>query len=72
MMFKMIVRSQLALMKTSNSQKPTVANELAAEQCGGIPAADGQQVYKRRTTANETTSKTRTAAASGTLVAIQG
>jgi len=40
---------------------------LAAEQCGGIPAAYGQQVCKRRTTANETTSKTRTAAASPPL-----
>jgi hypothetical protein len=32
-------------------------NMLAAEQCGGIPVAYGQQVCKRRTTGNETTSK---------------
>ncbi len=41
---------------------------LADKQSGCIPAAYGHQVCKRRTTANETTSKSRTAAASPALV----
>lgn len=43
---------------------------LAAEQCGCIPAAHGHRACKRRTTAKETTSKTRTAAASPPLCAM--
>jgi hypothetical protein len=48
----------------------TLPNELAAKQCGLFPEAGSQQTYKRYRLKKESTSKSRTAAASGTLVAI--
>ena len=52
-------------------KKMAVANGFAAEQCGCIPAAYSHQACERRPTAKETTSKSRTAAASGALGAIK-
>jgi len=45
MMVELMVRIQLALMKTSNTQKPTVANKPSAEQCGRFSEAGIHQTY---------------------------
>ena len=52
-----------------NMQIYTAANELAAEQCGAASKAGIHLTYKRQRERKETTSKSRTAAASGTLAA---